>query len=300
MNAVVALRREYGRLLTSGAQLLLLGVGAQIDDPLGWLICASLFAAISLVAWTSAYRRARAIDDTPTSRIASAAQGYAELVGRGRPLGGEPLISPLRHVQCLWFRYLVEHRHKDNWETESSGESDASFIVDDDSGECLVAPSGAEILPVQKETWTEFDRRYTEWTLMREERIYVLGQFETRNGCDLSIDREAAMKALLAEWKKQPADLLARFDLDKNGELDMKEWELARSQARREVDRMAAEAAAAPGIHFMRRPDDGRLYLISSLSPEQLARKYRWWSFAHLAMFFGGLAGAVTAFKMAL
>jgi hypothetical protein len=164
----------------------------------------------------------------------------------------------------------------------------------------VVDPVGAEILPVQKESWTQFDHRYTEWTLMREEQIYALGQFETKSGGGLDIDRDEAIKALLAEWKRNPQELLKRFDLDGNGELDLKEWELARAQARREVNRMANEAAASPGINIMHRPEDGRLFLISSLPPEKLARNYRWWSFAHLAMFFGGLAGAVTAFKMAL
>jgi len=297
---VVALRREYGRFLTSGAQLMLIWIGNEIGDPLGWAFCAGLIALISLFAWMSTYRRSRAIRDTPTAKIASAAQGYTELVGRGRPLGGEPLISPLRHVQCLWFRYTVERRKENSWTTESSGESDASFIVDDGSGECLVDVAGAEILPVQKDTWTEFDRRHTEWTLMREEQIYVLGQFETKNPGDLGIDRDAAIKALLAEWKKNPPELLKRFDLDANGELDMKEWELARAQARRDVNRMANEAAAAPGINTMRCPEDGRLYLISSKPQEDLASEYRWWSIAHITMFFGGLAGAVVAFRMAV
>lgn len=299
MAAVLDLRREYGRFIVSGAQVLLIGIGFQIDSPLGWIACAGLLAAVSLFAWMSTWRRARAIDDTPTSRIASAAQGYAEIVGRGRPLGGEPLLSPLRHLPCLWFRYLVEYRKNDSWERESSGESDASFIVDDGSGECLVDPAGADILPAQKETWTQFDRRYTEWTLIRDEEIYALGEFFTRNGSDLGIARDEMLKALLAEWKKDPQELLRRFDLDGNGELDMKEWELARAQARRDVERMANEAAAAPGIHTLRRPADGRLYLISSLPPEKLARRYRWWSFAHLALFFGGLAGVATALKMA-
>jgi hypothetical protein len=299
MNAVVALRREYGRFIISGAQIMLLGIGAQIGTPLGWVACASLIAAISLIAWTSTYRRARAIEDTPTAKVASAAQGYTELLGRGRPLAGEPLLSPLRSLPCLWYRYIEERRNDDKWERVSSGESDASFIVDDGSGECLVDPAGADILTAQKESWVQFDRRYTEWLLLREERIYVLGQFETRRSGDLGMDRNAAIGALLAEWKKNPQELIKRFDLDGNGEIDVREWELARAQARREVERLERDAADDPGIHIMRRPEDGRLYLISSLPPEQLAQRYRWWSFAHLALFFGGLAGAVTAFKMA-
>ncbi|MDD5247717.1 MAG: hypothetical protein PHY45_01945 [Rhodocyclaceae bacterium] len=296
---IVRLRREYGRFITSGGQLLLLAVGLRIDTPRGWLACAGLIAAISLIAWTSTYRRARAIDDTPTAKIASAAQGYTELLGRGRALGGTPVTSPLKHLPCLWYRYLVERRRNDNWERESSGESDASFIIDDGSGECLVDPAGAEILPALKDAWTECDRRYTEWRLLGEEKIYALGQFQTRRADDLGSDREEAIKALLAAWKQTPRELLRRFDLDGNGELDMREWELARAQARRDVERMEREANRQSDIHLLRQPDDGRLYLISSLPPEQLSRRYRWWSLAHLAIFFGALAGAASALSMA-
>ena len=81
---LVRLRRGYGNLVTSGAQLVLIVIGLQTESALGMAACVALMAPISLVAWISAWRRARAIDDTPTSRIASAAQGYAELIGSGK------------------------------------------------------------------------------------------------------------------------------------------------------------------------------------------------------------------------
>ncbi|HEX8964353.1 MAG TPA: hypothetical protein VF801_15215 [Rhodocyclaceae bacterium] len=298
---VLTLRREYGRFLTNGGlQGLLVWAGAEIGEPLGWAFCLGLIAAVSLFAWVSTYRRTRAIRDTPTSKIASAAQGYAEIVGKGRPLGGTPLESKLRHLPCLWYRYTVERRKdKDTWEMESYGESDASFIVDDGSGECLVDPAGAEMVPVQKERWHEFDRRYSEERLGCNEDVYALGQFKTLNAGDLAPDREEAMKAILAEWKRDRPEMLRRFDLDGDGEVDMKEWELARAAARREAARMTNEAAAEPGINTLRKPEDGRLYLISAKPQEDLAASFGWWSWAHVTMFFGGLAGAVIAFNMA-
>lgn len=296
---ILALKREYGGFLTSGAQLALVWVGGEIGEPAAWVVCAGLIAAISLFAWISTYRRTRAIRDTPTSKIASAAQGYAEIIGRGRPLGGQPLVSKLRKVPCLWFRYTVRHRKdKDNWEVVDSGESRDSFIVDDGTGECLVDPTGAEIVSVQKESWHELDYRYSEHRLACDQQIYALGEFETKSGTDLGLDRDAAIQAILAEWKQNPPELLKRFDLDGNGELDMNEWELARAQARREAERMANEAAASPGINTMHRPDDGRLYLLSAKPQEELAQSFGWWSVAHVTMFFGGLAGAVVAFRM--
>ena len=287
---LVRLRRGYGNLVTSGAQLVLIVIGLQTESALGMAACVALMAPISLVAWTSAYRRARAIDDTPTSRIASTAQGYAELIGSGKALAGAPLISPLSHLPCLWFRYTVERKDNENkWVQEDKGESDASFLLDDGSAECVVDPDGAEMLVTKKESWIQGDRRYTEWLLIERQTIYVLGQFATRGSVDLDLNVAEDVKQLLSEWKTRPAELMQRFDLDRNGQLDLKEWELARAQARREIMANHRELRASSELHVMHLPDDGRLYLISDLAPEGLVRKYRLWSWFHIAIFFAAL-----------
>jgi len=90
-----------------------------------------------------------------------------------------------------------------------------------------------------------------------------------------------------------------RFDLDGNGELDLREWELARSQARREVARIHSEQCRQADLNTLRQPEDGRLYLISGLPPDKLSRRYRWWSIAHLVMFFCALSGMAIALKSA-
>jgi len=46
------------------------------------------------------------------------------------------------------------------------------------------------------------------------------------------------------------------------------------------------------GTHLMRRPVDGRLFLISNHLPEKLHRRYRLWGWAHLVTFFA--AGALS------
>jgi hypothetical protein len=296
---LVRLRRGYGNLVTSGGQLILLFVGLKTESSLGMFVCVALMAPLSLVAWTSAYRRTRAVADTPTSRVASAAQGYVELIGEGRPLGGAPLLSPLTHLPCLWYRYTIERKDSENkWVQESKGESDASFILDDGTGECVVDPEGAEMLVTKKDSWIEGDRRYTQWLLIERQAIYALGQFATRGSVDLDLNVAKDVKLLLAEWKSRPAELLQRFDLDKNGQLDLKEWELARAQARREVAANHRELRASADLHVMHLPDDGRLYLISDLDPGKLASKYRWWSWFHIAVFFGALVALPFIWRM--
>src|SRR5574340_44794 len=214
---LVRLRREYAQLVTSGAQLLLLFVGVKLESREGWLGTLSLMALISFFAWLSALKRLRAIRDTPTSRVASAAQGYVELTGRGKPFG-EPLISKLRQLPCLWYRYKVERRiSKDKWETVDSGESSDPFVLRDDTGDCVVDPEHAESITKHRDQWQEGDYRHTEWKFIHDDSLYVIGEFRTRSGA-VEFDGRAELNALLAEWKRDQPALHARFDLNGDGD----------------------------------------------------------------------------------
>ena len=288
---LVSLRRSYAELITSGAQLLLLFVGVKLESREGWLGCLSAMAIISFAAWLSALKRLRAIRGTPTSRVASAAQGYVELIGRGQPFGDMPLISKLRQLPCLWYRYKVEQRgSKDKWQTIDSGESGDSFLLRDDTGDCVVDPEHAEIVTKHRDQWQEGDYRYTEWKLINSDSLYVIGEFRTRSGA-MEFDSRAELNALLAEWKQDKPALHARFDLNNDGELDMNEWLLARQAAKREVAKKKRDAHAQPDIHLIGQPRDGKLFLISNLTPEKLSRRYLLWSWAHVVIFFGALSG---------
>lgn len=292
-----ALRRQYAQLITSGAQLLLLFVGFQIGSRTGWLACLALIAVISIPTWLSALQRLRAIRDTPTSRIASAAQGYVELIGLGTRFGDVPLLSKLRQLPCLWYRYRVEERTSENkWHLVDKGESPDSFVLHDGTGECVIDPEHAEIISKHRDQWQEGSYRYTEWKFIEQDSLYILGDFRTVQGNE-GFDRREAMNHLLAEWKRNMPALLKRFDLDHNGELDMDEWFLARQAAKREVAKMKREAEAQLDTHLIAQPRDGKLFLISNLTPEKLARRYFFWSWAHLVIFFAALGGIGWAMK---
>jgi len=288
---MASLRRQYGHLVTSGAQLLLLLLGIYLHTGSDWLLILSIMAAISILAWLSALNRLRTIRDTPTSKIASAAQGYVELAGRGYPFG-EPLLGQLSRLPCLWYRYRIEQRNTENeWKTTDKGESDGTFILRDETGECVVDPEQAEILTRHRDQWRDGDYRYTEWKLIEHDNLYVIGQFRTQGGSSLEFNTQEEIGALLAEWKKDMPALLRRFDLDGNGMLDTQEWMLARSAARREVEKMKCEAEAQADIHIISRPRNGELFLVSNLGQARLMRHYLLWSWAHLLIFFGTLGG---------
>jgi hypothetical protein len=291
-HMIVSIRREYGQLITSGGQLLLLVVGAKLESRSAWYVCLVLMAIISVFAWASLLRRRRALSDTPPSRIASAAQGYVELFGRGKPLDEPPLLSHLTALPCLWYRYLVEEQNSEGkWRTVNHGQSEVALIIDDGRGRCVVDVEGAEILTRHKETWVKDGYRNTEWKLLIDDIVYALGEFRTISGGTLELDTHADMASLLGEWKKNQPELLKRFDLNADGTLDMQEWTLARQAARREVEKLHCEVRNEADVHTLSCPTEGQLYLLTNIDPDKLARRFLWWAIFQLAVVFGALAG---------
>ncbi|MFN3716881.1 MAG: hypothetical protein ACK4R8_09190, partial [Thiobacillus sp.] len=99
---------------------------------------------------------------------------------------------------------------------------------------------------------------------------------------------------LLADWKRDKAALLARFDANRDGEISLDEWENARKAAADEVDRAHFDIRLKDGVHLMRKPAHGRPYLIANRDMHALVRHYRLWSRAHLIL----LGAALAAFAL--
>jgi hypothetical protein len=286
------LHREYAQLLTSGAQLLLVLFGMRLQTRDGWLYCFFAIALVSVLAWLSTLYRLRALRNTPTSKIASAAQGYVELVGRGQAYCEKPLYSVLSRRPCLWCRYKIEQRDsRGNWEHTDSGQTYDSFVLRDDTGTCVIDPERAEIVTRHYRQWREDNYRYTEWNLLEGDIVYVIGQFSTQGGSTLAFNPRMEMNTLLTEWKQDIPGLLARFDLNKDGELSMDEWVLVQQAAKCEIDKTMSEMQLQPDVHYMSKPSDGRLYLIGNIPQQKLLRRYLIWSWVHLVIFFGALSG---------
>lgn len=288
---IVSLRRDALRLFLPGLQLSLAIAALVIDSRWGTRVALAALLASGLFGWMRSIRHGRIILDTPTSRIVSAAQGYCELRGRGLPLAGAALLSPVNGLPVLWYRVQYESRRGDKWVTTHTDESDTSILVDDGSGQCAIDPEGAEMLVTRKDIYPRgADDRVIQWALIRHDPIYAIGEFSTLGSIAPANDSAAQVRDLLAEWKRDRNHLLERFDLDGDGQIDLHEWELARAQARREVTRAQRAAISSAETHVMRSPADGRLYLISDLDPNRLAMRYRYWSWFHLAVFLGSIA----------
>ncbi len=276
--------------LTGAAHLIIVMVAAQMESAEVWPWALLAMSGISFFAWHANYKRYRAIHDLPTSKIASAAQGYTELLGQGRLIAGSTVCSPVSARRCCWYRYTVEEKSGDKWKTVEQGSSIDHFLLVDDSGECVVSPDGAEVYTQFHKSWITGDRRYSEWLLLPGITLYAIGDFVTHNGnVPTAAEEKADISTLISEWKRDQPAMLARFDLDGNGELSLQEWELARMQAIREVRQRHLEQARGPteGVHLLRKPRDRRLFLLANEFPDALGRRYRRWSWVHLLAFLG-------------
>lgn len=278
--------RHIMQALPFCAELCLAGLAACAYAGTGAWFAVILLAVVSIAAWLGTLRTLHTISATPLSRIASAAQGYVALQGRGRPLAGLPLVSPFSFRPVLWYRLHIEQRdNDDNWQSFSRDSSDACLILEDESGQCAIDPEKADVLTGRRETATRDNMRFTHWCLIEGDPLFVLGDFRTQQGESLAQTERETTKEILSGWKKDKPELLRRFDLNKDGEIDETEWELARTAAAREARRERVEADQAAQMHIVRRPPDKRPFIISSVKPWRMKLQHRAWCVWHAAMF---------------
>jgi hypothetical protein len=291
------------------------------DDELKhWLIVAGLAAVAAYSFWYTfqAWRKNRVIEDTPTSRVRSAAQGYVELSGLGILPPGAKTKGPLSGIPCVWWRYRIEQRRRNNGgRLPVSDASEMPFLLDDGTGQCLIDPRGAEVFPGVTDVWygpEEWPRgppppdpggllgwisrafprdnyRYIEHRLPLNRDVYAIGAFHSDGGAAGAVDSETAMAELLREWKKDQPALLARFDTNHDGILSQAEWERARTAARRQVIEAKAAAMPRPTVNVLSEPGDGRAFLLAGSDGESLARRFK----ARACAGVGGFVGSSAA-----
>ena len=282
------LQSSYHESLTSASYFALFLVAAQsgIESSV-WLLCLSLIALIAFASWLSTHARARAIAELPTSKIGSAAQGYVELFGRASVNRETTTISPVSGIQCIWYRCITYTKGSNDkgWREIERDVSSTMFEINDGTGVCMVDPDNAEIVGAKSNTSYSHGYKKVEELLLSGVNTYVLGEFSTLGIDHINLSLSQEVSALLSEWKRDSKNLVKRFDLNGNGEIDMDEWELARRLAIRTIENTHRELRQAPGYHVMRAPKNTRLYLISNLPPHQLRQRYLWWSYFHFTAF---------------
>lgn len=258
-------RAYWGNPTLLVLDVLALAVADDIGGRGAWLGAFAFICASGLAAWAGNTRRQRIIHDVPTSRIASAAQGYVELSGRIQQHENEMLLAKLSQTPCAWYRYQIEKKDSDgDWRVEEFGDSDQTFLISDATGSCVIDPEGAEITTSHKKVWTDLGRRYTEYLLLPDDDLYALGEFTTLGHDSSPQDARRELSGLLAEWDR------------------------AREAAEEQIQAQQRERAAGSPVHLLGKPKGGRLFLLSNLDHAKLGRRYRLWAWTHLAVFVAG------------
>ena len=248
---------------------------------------AVMVAAAGFVFAFVFFKRARIIEDTPTSKIRSAAQGYVELVGYGDTLEGPDIIAPLSKTACTWYRYRVEKVDSEHERVVDSGHSEDLFVLVGKTGKCVIDPEGADVTPTIKRVWYGSSYqgdssmmgnryRFTEERMHPGDPIYAIGFFRSVGGSNDSFNESAEINELLKKWKGNQAMLLKNFDKNGDGKIDMKEWENIRKVAKLAVSRKRKEQAQQPVTHILSKPNTkGQPFLLSSKPQHQLTLKYK-------------------------
>jgi len=261
----------------------------------------------------------RMIENIPTSRIRSAAQGYLELIGSSELMEGQPIIAPLTGSHCTWYQFTVEEKvrrnRRDNWQTIRKGTSDELFLIRDETGDCVIDPEGAHVVVNNKDVWygdqvTPMRKplttgkkwirlhsgrySYTEKRLDISAPLYAIGLFKTTGCAAARLNVNEDVRELVREWKQDSEKLLKKFDLDGNGEIDMEEWQQVRDAAYREVIENHKQQKALPPVHIMTRTRDKRRpYILSAVPEEELTKKFHWLSMLCFGSFVSGGGASV-------
>jgi len=285
-----------------------------------WLIvtCIWIISVMCFLAGWRFFRRLQTVEDTPKSLVRSAAQGYVELSGVSRLMPGDPILAPLTRMRCVWWSYCIEEHvgvgKSSHWQTVSEEKSGELFWLEDSSGRCVVDPDKAIVYPSAKDVWYGSSAtpdsgphmggvhfggryRYTEERMLEGAPLYALGFFHTQGPVSAG-DIDEEVRQQLVSWKQDQAWLIQHFDTNHDGQVDQKEWDAARAEARRMVLERERDELQRPPVDVLCCPHDGREFILSTLPQRKLETRLRLYAAASLLCFF--CAGAVGTYALSV
>lgn len=246
------------------AYIAVLFSGFWFDSREGWLAVLAICATASFVCWYRALMKKRLVENVPTSRIASAAQGYVEIRGTIEKVAGCTVTGALSGTPCVWYRYMISEASPqsdaDSSKVFEQGGRGVPFLLRDETGECLVNPEGAAVTCPRTDSHARDRRRYSEWALRPGDSVYVVGAFASRaTSAEEAPDQQ--VRAVVRKWLEKPPDFVKRFDADGDRRISAAELAKAHQAARAELSR---RTVAQGGVHDLSDPGDGRPFLIFS------------------------------------
>ena len=181
------------------------------------LLCMVWFG---LRGWIRQLRRARRLEDLPTSTARAAAQGEVEVRGKAVALADGSLTSALGRGPCVWHSHRVTHQvrnHKGELRKQivSDGSTADPILLDDGTGLIVLLP-GSCLMTTLAAITTEPEPGVTrvEREISVGDEIFAWGTLETLNGpwpggdplpASLSQDIAKRIEATIAQRQADPA-----------------------------------------------------------------------------------------------
>lgn len=209
-----------------------------------------LFICIGLYLFFSSFkkfREKRLVEDTPTSTIRGLSMGIVEVMGKAK--GAYVLQGPFTHKPCVFYKYLIEEYREEGdskrWMPGASGDSSfIPFLVEDETGEMLILPNGADFLLPEDFTyttqnytslpenvrrfsqtfasvWDDIVRRghicrFREWIIEEDDSVYILGY--ARKLANISAGYRNNSRHLRRNMESDPFTKVF-YDTDKDGRI---------------------------------------------------------------------------------
>ncbi len=226
----------------------------------------TLLSILSLLSAIALYNRIRLIEDTATTSLNSAAQGYMALAGTASLYDGEIVRGPHPELPpMLWYKNHIF-------------ESWSGFLLSDEKGRCTLDPKGAEVITPNY----SYNQHYYN-AIYPNEMIYVLGQLKTLKVHRNDYERNSLVLNKLREWKGNKNNFLDYFDTDKDGSINQEEMENAKHAATNIIDMELEELYQKPATHIVSKSDDNRPFIITSIHPEKLLNRYKRALYFHIS-----------------
>ncbi|HEY5790045.1 MAG TPA: EF-hand domain-containing protein, partial [Gammaproteobacteria bacterium] len=181
----------------------------------------------------------------------------------------------------------------ERWGLVERGQSASVFALEDASGRCLVDPEGAEVIASRRFHQQKGDFLYRGEYIAPGDELYLLGQLTTSGGYGDPEETRQEIGALVSTWKADRNFLLNQFDANRDGEIDLDEWQAVRAAATANVHARQRDYDLDPVSHRVGAPPGWLPYLLSDLPERRVAPRYRRWALVHLVLFL--LAGALAS-----
>ena len=268
-----------------------------------------------------AFKRFRFVDGTATSKIRSAAQGHVELKGLGEFMLNDTIHSPFSGSRCVWYHCSIDEKKRSGkhatWTNISDEYSSHLFRLVDDTGECIIDPEQAHVIPESDMTWygssadsrtqppiknrlisiSTGNYRFRERLIRPATPLYALGWFRTLYNDPSDELIASQVEDLVKQWKLQPQRYLQEFDFDHNGKIQKGEWKAIRAAARKQV--MAKIDSQKTEHHVLSRPQEkSQPYILSALDEEQLATRKKLKAYASVTSAFAIFSALVLMFSI--